>query len=111
MRGIRRIRLGPLLTTPGRGRVRRLRQRRRDPRQLKLLHHETPPGACLHRELHIGTPGEPLGQPPAQHRPARRGDPPPQQLTGIGVQIIKRDLSTMHVEATYDRHGETSSGS
>jgi hypothetical protein len=111
MRGVGRIRLGPPLTTPRRGRVRRLRQRHVDPGPLKLLHHETPPNARLNRELHIGTTGEPLGQPPAQHRPTRRGDPPSQQLAGISVQIVERDLSTMHVEAAYDRHGETSSGS
>jgi hypothetical protein len=111
MRGIRRIRLGPPLTPSRRGRVRRLRQRRLDPHSLKLLDHETPPGARLYRELHVSTPGEPLSQPPAQHRTARRGNPPPQQLTGIGVQIIERDLSTMHVEAAYDGHHETSSGS
>src|SRR5437899_7368832 len=93
-----RIRLGAPLTTPRRGGVRWLGQRRLDPRALKLLDHETPPGAPLDRERHIRAPSEPLRQPLTQHRTARRSDPPPIHTIGVRVEIVEGDLSTMHVE-------------
>ncbi len=111
MRRVGRVRLGPPLTPPRCRRVRRLRQPRLDPGPLKLLNHEPPPRARLHREGHIGAAGEPFGQPPAQHRPARRGDPPPLQPTRVRVDIVESDLSTMHVQASYDGHDGTSSRS
>jgi hypothetical protein len=78
----------------------RLGQNRGNPRPLQLLDHELPARA-LHRERHIVSAGEPLGQPLPQHPPAGRLDPAAPQLTGDAVQIIEGDLSTMNVKPSY----------
>jgi len=97
------VRLRPLLRPPLMRGLRRLSQKRGDPRALQLLHHEPPPGAALHRERHIITASEPR-QPGAQRLPARRVDPAPPDLPGHSVEIVKGDLSTVDVKPSYDRH-------
>jgi hypothetical protein len=78
----------------------------------RLLHHahlvltkgdyEPPPGAPLHRQVRL--PAGELRQPTAENLPVRRRDPAPQQLTGIGVQHIERDLLPVQIQPTYDQH-------
>ena len=110
-RSVCSVALGPPLTAPGRSRVRWLGQRRLDPRVLKFFDDEPPPGTRFDRESHIRAAGEPLRQPLTQHAPACRGDPSPIHTISVRVEIVERDLSTVHVEAAYDGHHETSSGS
>ena len=74
-----------------------------NPGPFQLLHDEPPPGATLHRELHLAHPGV-AGQEPPHRRPARRPQLTPTYLPRLGVQHIERDLSTVHIERPYDGH-------
>jgi hypothetical protein len=88
------IGLGSLLTPPLSGRLRRLSQVGLHPGPGHLPDHEPPPRAALHRQRHVLPPGKPLRQPTAKHLPAGRTSLPPAYLTGVGVQIVERDLRT-----------------
>ena len=80
----------------------RLGQVRHHARGLALLDHEPPPGAALHRQLHVLA-GQ-FRQPAAEQLPIRRADPAPAHLAGDGVQHIERDLLPVQIQPAYDRH-------
>jgi len=60
-----------------------------------------PAGARLNRHVDLLA-GEAAN--PAADRFTRRRDPPTAQLARLGVERIKRDLVSVHVESGYDRH-------
>jgi len=102
--GVGTVGLGPLLPAPLGRRICRLTEMRLDPCVHHLLDDKRPSGAVLHRERHVVPPGEPLREPVPQHRPGSRSDLTDAQLAGIRVQIVERDLWSVHVKSTYDRH-------
>jgi len=69
----------------------------------QLLHHEPPPGAALHRDI-PATVGAVLTQPATQHISRGRTNLTPPDHSRVDVHVIERDLLSMHVETTYDRH-------
>lgn len=80
---------------------------RLDADTLALLDDVPPAGACLDRESgwHIGESGEPL----PQRLPIGRRDASPSPLPGLAIDVVERDLPTMHVKTTYNHHGTSSS--
>jgi hypothetical protein len=98
------VRLGPLLATTQGRRVGRLGEVGLHTRPAELLDDEAPARAALERDGHVGPPGEALGEPAPQGRPRRRADLARAHLAAVGIEIVERDLSTVHVKTAYDRH-------
>ncbi len=94
------LRVAPAASEPGH--LRRLGQMRPHPGRPAFLDHEPPPGAALHRQVHLPA-GEAL-QPTAERLPVRRADPATGNLAGSGVQDIESDLLPVQIQPTYDRH-------
>jgi hypothetical protein len=92
------------LAAPQRRRIRRLGHMRHHPRTGQLLGDIPPAGAALHRELHLGSSGEPPREPLSQMLPVRRSDLAALQLTGDGVHIVERQLLSMDIQSSYDGH-------
>jgi hypothetical protein len=101
---VRPVGLGPLLTTPRGGGIGRLGQVRHHSSTAQLFHHVPPPGAALHRELHIGHTVE-TAQPHRQIPPIGRSDLPPRQLSRRPVDIVEGQLLSVQIQPAYDRHG------
>ena len=84
------------------GRVGGLGQVGLDPGGLKFLDHEPPPGAALDCER--GRLTVELLKPPAELDSRRRTDLAAVNLAGLGLHMVERDLLSVHVKPTYDRH-------
>src|SRR5579864_2589926 len=102
------IRLRPLLTTALGGRVSRLGQMWLDAGAYQFFGDEPPAGAAFNRERNVVTSFESL-QPLAQHWPCCRPNLASSRFAGVGVQIIERDLCSVHVKTAYNCHLGTSS--
>ena len=71
-------------------------------RRLAFLNHETPTRAALHRQidrlsLHAG-------QPSSKRLPVGRSDPTALTHAGRSVHHVERDLPSMQIQPTNDRH-------
>src|SRR5688500_17643099 len=95
--------LRPLLPSPQRPRIGRLTNMSVEPRPAELLDHEQPAGRALQRDRAIDAvePGQPLPEAAA----GRGSDLAPPLLTAVDVDVVVRDLATMHIKPTYDAHG------
>src|SRR5204863_2262002 len=100
--GVELVGFGPLLRAPQRGRVGGLGQVGLDPGGLKFLDHEPPPGAALDCER--GRLTVELLKPLTELDSRRRADLAAVNLAGLGLHVVERDLLSVHVEPTYDRH-------
>jgi hypothetical protein len=95
--------LGMPLAAAGERGVGRLGQMHRDPGRGQLLRDVPPPSAPLDRERGIPAAVEPR-QPGPQVHPVRRGDLAAAHLTGLGVEIVERDLLPVNIQPAYDGH-------
>jgi hypothetical protein len=98
---VRAVGLCAPLAATQRARLRRLGQVRRRTSGAQLLAHEQPAGRRLDRDLNALA-GKALH--PGADSGAARLDPAAAELTRFGIEGIKGDLSSMHVEPGYDRH-------
>jgi hypothetical protein len=71
---------------------------------LELFDHETPARARLDREGHL--PAVEPAQPQPQMLPIRGCDATAADLAAFGVQLVERDLPTMKIQTTNDRHDQ-----
>src|SRR5688572_15273471 len=96
-----------MLATPRRLRVGRLGQMRLELGRLDLLHHIAPTSAALHRHRHrppLGPARHVVAQPAPEPLPIRLPDPAPPLLARVDLERIERDLPSMQIQPTYDRH-------
>src|SRR5262249_2081458 len=76
---------------------------RLDARAHQFFNHEPPAGTALDRKRDVITAAEP-GQPTAQAWPRRRSDLTGAHFAGVCVQVIERDLCSVHVKTAYNCH-------
>jgi hypothetical protein len=69
---------------------------------LALLNHETPTSAALHRQ--VDRLSLDRGQPSSERLPVGRNDTAASTHAGRGVHHVERDLLSMQIQPTYDRH-------
>ena len=84
------------------GDVRRFGKMRMHTRGLTLLDHKPPTGASLHRQ--IDRLAFETGQPASKRLPISRGDPAPLIHARRRVHHVERDLLSVQIQPTYDRH-------
>lgn len=103
--GVGAVGLGSALRSPQGPGVGRLCEVGLDPGPAEFLDHEQPPGGGLEGEGHVLSAFEPP-EPGADILPGGRADLALVGLAALGVEVVVRDLSAMHVQTAYDRHGD-----
>ncbi|MGP0081528.1 hypothetical protein, partial [Mycobacterium sp.] len=99
---IRAVGLGALLGPAQRRHLGRITQMHPHPGGGQLLADIAPPGATLHRELAV-TVWTVFSQPVSQRLARRRTNLPPMHQPLV-IDIVERNLLSVHVQAAYHRH-------